>query len=358
MKVKIRNLTKKFKDITAVDDLSADIDDGELVTFLGPSGCGKSTTLFMIAGLHAQDSGSIFFDEKLVNDIDTEKRNIGMVFQNYALYPHMTVLKNIMFPLNMLKVSKKEALSRVEEVTELLKIKELLDRKPSQLSGGQQQRVAIARALVKKPNVLLMDEPLSNLDAKLRIETREEIRKLQKKLNITTIFVTHDQDEAASISDKILLMNKGKLQQYDTPRNIYNCPSNLFTAKFIGNAPINTFNLNNIDGQFYLDKTKTRLHIDMSGNQYNNYTDKCTIAIRPEDFIICSEEESDIKGIVEHVEMIGKDNLIVFRIEDYKFRCFTSSDYRISPEDNIFLRIRREKLHIFDVKSNANIKLL
>lgn len=356
MKITIKNLTKKFKDVVAVNELSVDINDGELVTFLGPSGCGKSTTLFTLAGLYSQDSGEIYFDDILVNDIDTEKRNIGMVFQNYALYPHMTILKNIMFPLTMMKISKKQARDNVDEVVELLKIKELLNRKPNQLSGGQQQRVAIARALVKKPSVLLMDEPLSNLDAKLRLQTREEIRKLQKKLNITTIFVTHDQDEAASISDKILLMNKGKLQQYDEPRNIYDNPNNLFTAKFIGSAPINTFEIHKIDEKCYIHNTNIEINIEE--DQFKNTLSERLIgAIRPEDLVVCSKEESHFSAILDQIQMIGKDNLLVFNLNEYKFRCFTSPEYKISQGDRVYLKIRKDKLHIFNSETFNNIKL-
>lgn len=239
MKIELRDLEMRFGDVVAVHRLNATFDDGELVSLLGPSGCGKSTTLFLLAGLYKPTGGAILFDGKVINDTEPEHRHIGMVFQNYALYPHMTVRQNIAFPLRMLKVPKAEQARRVEAMAELVKISHLLDRKPAQLSGGQQQRVAIARALVKEPKVLLLDEPLSNLDARLRLEMREEIRRIQQEVGITTIFVTHDQEEAMSISDRILLMKDGKIQQFDKPQTMYDAPSNLFVAEFLGTPPIN-----------------------------------------------------------------------------------------------------------------------
>lgn len=217
MKITIEHLTKQYGDFKAVDDLNLEIQDGELVGLLGPSGCGKSTTLFMLSGLTEPSGGRILFGDNDVTTIPPEDREIGLVFQNYALYPHMTVLENIMFPLINRKVPKAEARDRAEKMAEVVHLEGLLHRKPKALSGGQQQRVAIARALVKRPKVLLLDEPLSNLDAKLRVETREEIRRIQQEVKITTIFVTHDQEEAMSISDRIAVMDKGVLQQYEKP---------------------------------------------------------------------------------------------------------------------------------------------
>lgn len=353
MKIQINNLTRSFKDVLAVDNLSVEIGDGELVTFLGPSGCGKSTTLFMLAGIFNQDSGDIYFDNILVNGIDTEKRNIGMVFQNYALYPHMTVRKNILFPLKMMNVPKNESIRRVNEIAELLKIGELLDRKPAQLSGGQQQRVAIGRALVKKPSVLLMDEPLSNLDAKLRIETREEIKKLQQELGITTIFVTHDQDEAASISDRILLMENGKLQQYDKPRVIYNNPSNLFTAKFIGHTPINIFDLIVKDGQACIKGTSININNKTIKNL--NSLDEIVGTIRPEDVLLCSDSEMDFSSVVEQLDMIGKDNMVIFYLGEYKFRAYVPAEYNITVGNRMSFKFRKENLHFFHKDNGVNI---
>ena len=220
MEIKIENLTKAYGDFKAVDNMNLNIADGELVGLLGPSGCGKSTTLFMLAGLNDPTSGHIYFGGKDVTKVAPEDREIGLVFQNYALYPHMTVADNIMFPLINRKVPKAEARERAQEMAKLLQLDHLMDRKPKALSGGQQQRVAIARALVNKPEVLLLDEPLSNLDAKLRVETREEIRRIQQEVGITTIFVTHDQEEAMSISDRIAVMEKGVVQQFEVPQKL------------------------------------------------------------------------------------------------------------------------------------------
>lgn len=247
MKIRLEELTKIFVDkqgreTRAVDKLNIEIEDGKLVGLLGPSGCGKSTTLYMIAGLHVPTSGKIYFDDEDVTNLSPEKRGIGLVFQNYALYPHMTILENILFPLQNLKVPREEALEKANKIAELVGIQNQLNKKPSQLSGGQQQRVAIARALVKEPRVLLLDEPLSNLDARLRLQMREEIKRIQKETGITTVFVTHDQEEAMSICDSIVLMEYGVEQQRGVPQEIYDEPKNLFVAKFLGTPPISLFN--------------------------------------------------------------------------------------------------------------------
>lgn len=247
MKIKLDNISKIFVDrekreTRAVDKFNAEILDGQLIGLLGPSGCGKSTTLFMISGLYNPTEGNIFFGDEDVTELAPEKRGIGLVFQNYALYPHMTVRQNILFPLENLKVPKEEAEERAQNIADLVGIGNLMNRKPSQLSGGQQQRVAIARALVKKPKVLLLDEPLSNLDARLRLQMREEIKRIQRETKITTVFVTHDQEEAMSICDEIILMELGVQQQRGIPQDIYDNPKNLFVAKFLGTPPINLYN--------------------------------------------------------------------------------------------------------------------
>ncbi len=253
MKVVLQNLTKIFpsrnkksgEEVVAVNDFTFEIPDGQLIGLLGPSGCGKSTTLYMISGLQKPSGGKIFFGEDDVTELSPENRGVGLVFQNYALYPHMTVKQNILFPLQNLKgadkLTKDQMLERAYEAARLVQIDNLMDRKPSELSGGQQQRVAIARALVKMPRVLLLDEPLSNLDARLRLQTREEIKRIQKETKITTIFVTHDQEEAMSISDMIVVMKLGVVQQIGKPQDVYDDPTNLFVAKFLGTPPINVF---------------------------------------------------------------------------------------------------------------------
>ena len=252
MKVTLQHVTKQFpgrgkgaRAVTAVNDFDFTLPDGKLVGLLGPSGCGKSTTLNLLCGLLKPTSGKIFFGDEDVTQLPAEHRGVGMVFQNYALYPHLTVRQNIRFPLENLrgkdKLSKPEMEQRVRDAAALVQLEELLDRKPSELSGGQQQRVAIARALVKTPRVLLLDEPLSNLDARLRLQTREEIRRIQRKTQVTTIFVTHDQEEAMSISDEIVVMKDGVVQQIGRPQEVYDSPVNLFVAKFLGTPPIHVF---------------------------------------------------------------------------------------------------------------------
>ena len=239
MQVRLENVTKKFPGVTAVNTFSVTLPDGELICLLGPSGCGKSTILNMLSGILPVSGGDIYFDEDNVTKLPPEERGIGLVFQNYALYPHMTVLENICFPLEIKRVPKDERVARATKMAKLVHVDMLLNRKPKELSGGQQQRVAIARALVKEPRLLLLDEPLSNLDARLRLEMREEIRRIQLQTQVTTIFVTHDQEEAMSISDHIVLMKDGVMQQFDQPQVLYDDPANQFVADFLGNPPIN-----------------------------------------------------------------------------------------------------------------------
>ena len=314
MKVVLQNLTKIFpsrdkksgKEVVAVNDFTFEIPDGKLIGLLGPSGCGKSTTLYMISGLQKPTSGRIFFGDDDVTELTTENRGIGLVFQNYALYPHMTVKQNILFPLQNLKgkdkMSKNEMLERAKEAARLVQIDELMERKPSELSGGQQQRVAIARALVKMPRVLLLDEPLSNLDARLRLQTREEIRRIQKETGITTVFVTHDQEEAMSISDMIVVMKLGVLQQIGKPQEVYDNPVNLFVAKFLGTPPINVFSGKVEGGKLYLGEAAV---LDVPGVE----DQAVTVGIRPEGF------ELDANGALEcnlnNVEVMGRDVSVV-----------------------------------------------
>ncbi len=314
MKVVLQNLTKIFpsrdkkagKEVVAVNDFTFEIPDGKLIGLLGPSGCGKSTTLYMISGLQAPTSGQIFFGDEDVTNLTPENRGIGLVFQNYALYPHMTVKQNILFPLQNLKgadkLSKQEMLDRAYSTAKLVQIDELMDRKPSELSGGQQQRVAIARALVKMPRVLLLDEPLSNLDARLRLQTREEIRRIQKETGITTVFVTHDQEEAMSISDMIVVMKLGVVQQIGKPQEVYDNPINLFVAKFLGTPPINVFN-GKIEGEkLYIGGEAV---LDAAGVP----DQEVTVGIRPEGFI--PDENGPMHCKLNNVEVMGRDVSLV-----------------------------------------------
>ncbi len=356
MKVTLREVSMAFDNVLAVDNLNLEVNEGELVTFLGPSGCGKSTTLFLIAGIYRPLTGKIQFGDKEVTQLEPEEREIGMVFQNYALYPHMTVLKNILFPLKMRKTPKNEALQQVEEMAGLVGINDLLHRKPSQLSGGQQQRVAIARALVKKPKILLLDEPLSNLDARLRIETREEIRRIQKEVGITTIFVTHDQEEALSISDKILLMKNGRCQQYGTPEKLYTEPTNLFSAAFLGNPPINKLDgVVDLCGNIKIED----LDIVLKNTSFVGLGDneRIKLGVRPEDFFVVDKEEDfDIKGTITLIERVGKDLIVKVASKQYFIRCIFSSDLALEIGDEIYLKIKTNKMHTFHYNTEISYK--
>ncbi|MBQ2509717.1 MAG: ABC transporter ATP-binding protein, partial [Erysipelotrichaceae bacterium] len=267
MRVKLDNLTKTFEKTVAVDHFTMTFNDGELVCLLGPSGCGKSTMLNMLSGILPVSEGHIYFDDDDVTNLPPQDRGVGLVFQNYALYPHMTVLENIAFPLEIKKVPKEERIEKAKEMARLVHVEEYLDRKPKQLSGGQQQRVAIARALIKQPRLLLLDEPLSNLDARLRLEMREEIRRIQQETGVTTIFVTHDQEEAMSISDKIVLMKSGKLQQLAGAQELYDDPHNEFVASFLGNPPINKLNGVIRNGNFELEDGSAVIKVDNSNTK-------------------------------------------------------------------------------------------
>lgn len=351
MEIRLQNLTKVFIDKTkretrAVDNLDIVIESGKLIGLLGPSGCGKSTTLFMIAGLHEPTSGRIFFGDEDVTRLTPDKRGIGLVFQNYALYPHMTVRQNIMFPLENLNVDHKEAVERTKEMAALVGIGNLLDRKPSQLSGGQQQRVAIARALVKKPRVLLLDEPLSNLDARLRLQMREEIKRIQRETGITTIFVTHDQEEAMSISDQIIIMNYGQEMQKGAPQDIYNKPDNLFVARFLGNPPINIFEGEIKDNMLYVEGIKLFNKKAKNGKYF--------VGIRPEDFKI------DPKGhLIEdnETEVIGRDTVVRFNFGEIQIRALVESD-EVQSHHEIILNVREDKIHLFDPEVEVSLELL
>ena len=313
MKVILENLTKIFpsrvkggKEVIAVNDFTFEIPDGKLVGLLGPSGCGKSTTLYMICGLQKPSGGKIYFGDDDVTELSPENRGVGLVFQNYALYPHMTVKQNILFPLQNLKgedkLTKDVMLERAYEVARLVQIDELMDRKPSELSGGQQQRVAIARALVKMPRVLLLDEPLSNLDARLRLQTREEIKRIQRETGITTVFVTHDQEEAMSISDMIVVMKKGVIQQIGQPQDVYDSPVNLFVARFLGTPPINVFE-GLVDGGFLHINGEAVLKVPGVADQ------KVFVGIRPEGFIY--NPKGEFTCDLANIEVMGRDVSII-----------------------------------------------
>ena len=363
MKIVLQHLTKIFpsrnkksnEEVIAVNDFNFEIPDGKLVGLLGPSGCGKSTTLYMISGLQKPSSGRIFFGDEDVTDLSTENRGIGLVFQNYALYPHMTVQQNILFPLQNLrgedKMTKEEMLESAFKAAKLVQIEHLMDRKPSELSGGQQQRVAIARALVKMPKVLLLDEPLSNLDARLRLQTREEIRRIQQETGITTIFVTHDQEEAMSISDMIVVMQEGIVQQIGRPQDVYDDPANLFVAKFLGTPPINVFEGQIRDGQLLLGEDAVL--------QTPGIPDQPVSAgIRPEGFVLDAEGPMRCKPV--NVEVMGRDVSVVSThpaSANPLVRSIINADQRTEiGEDTVRYALKPHKVFLFSKESENRIR--
>ena len=362
MKVVLQNLTKIFpsrdkkagKEVVAVNDFTFEIPDGKLIGLLGPSGCGKSTTLYMISGLQKPTAGKIFFGEDDVTELSTENRGIGLVFQNYALYPHMTVKQNILFPLQNLKgkdkMTKEEMLERALQAAKLVQIDELMERKPSELSGGQQQRVAIARALVKMPRVLLLDEPLSNLDARLRLQTREEIRRIQKETGITTVFVTHDQEEAMSISDMIVVMKLGVVQQIGKPQEVYDDPQNLFVAKFLGTPPINVLDGKVENGKLYVGENAILDVPSVADGEV-------TVGIRPEGFEV--NPNGSLVCKLNNVEVMGRDVSVVSThpaSQNPVIRSIVDADNKIdlSMED-IRFEVKPHKVFIFNKETEERI---
>ena len=363
MKIVLENLTKIFpsrnkksgEEVIAVNDFNFTIPDGKLIGLLGPSGCGKSTTLYMISGLQKPTGGKIFFGDDDVTELSTENRGIGLVFQNYALYPHMTVKQNILFPLQNLRgedrMSKIEMLERAYEVAKLVQIDELMDRKPSELSGGQQQRVAIARALVKMPRVLLLDEPLSNLDARLRLQTREEIRRIQKETGITTVFVTHDQEEAMSISDMIVVMKLGVVQQIGKPQDVYDNPENLFVAKFLGTPPINVFNGRISGGILFIGDSAVMAAPGVEDQDVH-------VGIRPEGFIL--DPSGPLQCELSNVEVMGRDVSIVSTHEasaNPLIRSIIDADNRIDVTNRtVSFSLKPHKVFVFSKKDETRIR--
>ncbi len=362
MKVELQNLTKIFpsrnkksgEEVIAVNDFTFTIPDGMLVGLLGPSGCGKSTTLYMISGLQKPTGGKILFGEEDVTHLSPENRGIGLVFQNYALYPHLTVQQNILFPLQNLrgkdKMTKSAMLDRAHEVAKLVQIDNLMDRKPSELSGGQQQRVAIARALVKMPRVLLLDEPLSNLDARLRLQTREEIRRIQKETGITTVFVTHDQEEAMSISDMIVVMKLGVVQQVGKPQDIYDDPKNLFVAKFLGTPPINVFTGKVEKGTLYIGENAVM--------KVKGVDDRpVTVAIRPEGFEV--NARGKLVCELSNVEVMGRDVSVVSHHSasvNPMIRSIVDADNKIDITSTVIrYNLKAHKVFLFDTETEERI---
>ena len=362
MKIVLENLTKIFPsrnkkaddEVIAVNNFNFEIPDGKLIGLLGPSGCGKSTTLYMISGLQKPTSGRIYFGEDDVTEVSTENRGIGLVFQNYALYPHLTVKQNILFPLQNLKgadkMTKEKMLERAYEAAKLVQIDTLMERKPSELSGGQQQRVAIARALVKMPRVLLLDEPLSNLDARLRLQTREEIRRIQKETGITTVFVTHDQEEAMSISDMIVVMKTGIVQQIGKPQEVYDSPANLFVAKFLGTPPINVFEGTVKGEKLYIGENAV---LDVKGVADQDVM----VGIRPEGFIL--DDNGPLKCKLSNVEVMGRDVSVVSTHENSQnpmVRSIIDADNKVNVESGeVRYTLKPHKTFIFNKETEERI---
>ena len=355
--IKIRDAVKKYGDNTIISDLSLDIREGEFFTLLGPSGCGKTTLLRMIAGFNSIEGGDFYFGNTRINDMDPAKRNIGMVFQNYAIFPNMTVEKNVAFGLKNRKLPKEEIASKTDQFLKLMKIDEYRDRMPERLSGGQQQRVALARALAITPDVLLMDEPLSNLDAKLRIEMRTVIKQIQNEVGITTVYVTHDQEEAMAVSDRIAVMNNGDIQQIGTPKILYQRPANLFVATFIGHTNV-------IDGELKIEDGKAYLYLP--GN-YKVRVDtiredemkdqKVKASIRPEELVVDVNNKEGIKAVIDDAVFLGLNTHYFVHFEDGETAEIVQEskiDSIIEKGTEIRLGVKTEKINIFDEKGDHN----
>ena len=313
MRITLEKFSKSFGDTTVINNLDLTIADGEMIALLGPSGCGKSTTLFAVCGIHQVTDGRILFGDRDVTHTSAQSRNVGVVFQNYALYPHMSVYENIAFPLTIRKMDKRDVERRVLAIAELVHIPELLKRKPAQLSGGQQQRVALARALIRKPDVLLLDEPLANLDAKLRLEMRSEIRRIQQETGITAILVTHDQVEAMSMCDRIAIMKDGKILQIDTPTDMYSNPKNDFVAGFLGNPPIAFLDGTATGGAFSLANSDITLPLPAHLSTLNGSA-PIRLGIRPE--LVGTKGETTISGRISFIETQGRENLYDITMPD------------------------------------------
>jgi multiple sugar transport system ATP-binding protein len=365
--VTLKNLNKTFKNVVAVNDVNLEIKDKEFLVLVGPSGCGKTTALRMVAGLEEATSGEIYIGDRLVNDVSAKDRDIAMVFQNYALYPHMSVYDNMAFGLKLRKVPKSDIKRRVEEAAKLLGLETLLDRKPKQLSGGQRQRVALGRAIVREPKVFLMDEPLSNLDAKLRVQTRAELIKLHRRLGITTIYVTHDQVEAMTMGDRIVVMKDGIVQQVDTPMGLFNNPANVFVAGFIGTPSMNFVEAKLLkeDGRFIVDAESFRVMIPESCCQesFEQYVGNDIIfGIRPDDItdkelssLVTPTVENTIKVEVDVIEPMGSTVTMYLTTGNHSMIATIDSETKAKEGDMIEVVFDMEKAHIFDKATEAAI---
>jgi len=345
--IELINVSKSWGNFNAVIDFNLIIKDKEFLVLLGPSGCGKTTTMRMIAGLEDLSKGIIKIGSKIVNDLEPKDRDVSMVFQSYGLYPNMTVYENVRFPLKIRKVPKENHDDLVMRAVSMVELEDFCHRRPAELSGGQKQRVALARALVRKPNVFLMDEPLSNLDAKLRVSTRAQIKHLQNKLKVTTIYVTHDQIEAMTLADRVVVMNNGIIQQIGTPKQIYNNPINIFVASFIGNPPMNLINGKIKDGQF--------LSENINIKKFNNKNGKYILGFRAEDATISKSSKGNIKGQIFSVELLGDAIMVTLKIDESFISVKVNNDFEASIGDVVNISILSSKCQIFDFENGFNL---
>ena len=345
-KIIIKNLEKSFGDNRVINNFNIDIRDGEFIVLVGPSGCGKSTLLRMVSGLESIDQGEIFLDSKLINNLIPSKREIAMVFQSYALYPHMNVFENMSFGLKMEKISKSEINQKVNHAATTLQIKDLLERKPKQLSGGQRQRVAIGRAITRNPKVFLFDEPLSNLDAALRSEMRVEISKLHKKLNSNIIYVTHDQIEAMTLADRIVVLNKGNIEQFGTPSEIYSDPNNIFVAEFIGSPKMNIIKINK--EQITNSNTLKLFNKNITFENFK-FEDEIYLGIRPEDISLKKDHEIQLSVKIDLIENLGFEKIIYSKVLDDQIIIKSSENIN---EKSVTISFSKDKVLFFDKNKN------
>ena len=343
--VKLENVSKSWGDFKAVDDFNLTIKDEEFLVLLGPSGCGKTTTMRMIAGLEELSSGTIKIDDVIVNDLEPKDRDVSMVFQSYGLYPNMSVFENIRFPLKIRKIKKSLHEKLVMRAVKMVELEKFLERKPAELSGGQKQRVALARALVRNPNIFLMDEPLSNLDAKLRVSTRAQIKHLQNKLKITTIYVTHDQVEAMTLADRVVVMNNGKIQQIGSPKEIYNRPYNTFVASFIGSPPMNLIPVSI--------RNKTSISEDLKFSKINIKDGQYILGFRAEDASI--EKIGNFTGPIYSIELLGDSTIVTLNVKNNLLHVKTSNNFSSKIGEIVTVKIPNDLCHFFDSKTGIHL---
>lgn len=346
MRILFEKVSKRYGELTVVDNLSLEIADGEFVVLLGPSGCGKTTTLRMLAGLESVTSGDLYIGDERINDVPTQRRDLAMVFQSYALYPHMSIAENIAYPLRVRKLPLNERRNRVARVAKLLEIESLLERKPRQLSGGERQRVALARAIVREPRAYLMDEPLSNLDARLRMQMRGELKRLQHQLGTTTIYVTHDQAEAMTLASRVAVMKKGRLQQFDTPLNIYNHPANRFVAEFVGSPSMNFVDGKVDRGMFVSEE------IEFAANRADG---DVSLGIRPEHVHVQTQpQDGAIPAKVYVTELMGNETFVFLTVGTHRLIARAPADFRAEVESTVWLRLEVEKAHFFPKEQSTD----